>query len=139
MTLDEFESLAKIRPTPVPVLTAEDLENKKSRTLIWGYTPDRESFHVYLGDDGLIHKVVYRGSLEPVMILHVTNKDVSSNSEYVPSKRLYPEACDAEFCGMLLERGIELSFTNYNPNRDLSISFHGKKVEELLQPGRHLI
>ena len=70
------------------VITGSDLSNQEDRTLIWGYTTDRRSWHVYL-KDGEIHSYVYG--------VHngdsFTKLSVSSNEGYIPNKRLYPECC----------------------------------------------
>lgn len=38
---------------------------------------------------------------------------VTSNHDYVPDKRLYPERCDYNFCLLLKERGVHLPFTTW--------------------------
>lgn len=135
MTPQEYAQIQKL-PTSAPkVLTGQDLGNKTPRTLLWGYTTDRYSFHVYLDEHAVIHKVIYL--YDDTLVLHLTESNIESNEGWVPSKRLYPEACDAEFCRLLIERGLQLPFTAYNETRELGHSFYGKKKAELAQPCRH--
>jgi hypothetical protein len=49
----------------------------------------------------------------------------------LPDKRIYPEACDYEFCKLLTQAGVTLNPTSYNAARDLSNAFHGKCLHEL--------
>lgn len=83
-----------------------------NKTLLYGYTCNRDTFHVYVKDQQ-IYVVVYnteysRGTPIPKNMRQVT---VKSNHDYVPDKRLYPERCDYNFCKMLKEHGVELPFT----------------------------
>ncbi|WP_316207486.1 hypothetical protein [Bradyrhizobium sp. SZCCHNR3118] len=41
-------------------------------------------------------------------------------SSLVPNKRLYPEACDFDFCMKLAALGVHLPFTTYGSLGDLS-------------------
>lgn len=90
------------------------------RTLIWGYDCDRRSFHVYLKDD-LVHLVTYTGD----------DRELTAQTEFAemgflaPNKRLYPEACDYEFCEFLKSQGVHMSFTTMNPNRKKA-QFYGR-------------
>ena len=47
--------LRSIEEIPKPVLSAEDLKDKSDRTLLYGYTCDRDTWHVYL-EDGKISR-----------------------------------------------------------------------------------
>lgn len=55
---------------------------------------------------------------------------VKTNYGYVPDKRLYPEACDFEFCRLLKERGISLPFTVFNSER-VAKDFYGFTLEDV--------
>ena len=87
------------------------LQDQSDRTLLWGYTLDRLSFHVYILD-GVLYRYVYdiygKG--------HSIHGDIPV-AELVPNKRLYPEACDYEFCSLLKRYGVNLPFTNFNDDR----------------------
>ena len=112
MTEPEFLELTK-KPEidRAFVLKATDLRDRRPRTLLYGYTCDRQSFHVYLGHDIKIHRLV-SDSIQTT--IHTTQDDMIDNESYVPNKRLYPESCDYEFCGLLSGRGIYLPFTKYD-------------------------
>lgn len=111
MTLEE---LKVIENTNNELVTDSDLYNLNDRTLLYGYTCDRETLHVYLKDGG-IHTVIYklRGFNDGIADYDIREVNVKSNEDYVQSKRLYPNACDFEFCKLLKARGIYLSFTTF--------------------------
>ena len=111
MTLEE---LKVIENTNNELVTDSDLYNLNDRTLLYGYTCDRETLHVYLKDGG-IHTVIYklRGFNDGVADYDIREVNVKSNEDYVQSKRLYPNACDFEFCKLLKARGIYPSFTTF--------------------------
>ena len=84
------------------------------RTLLYGYTCERETFHVYLKDNEIFVVIYnteyYRGAPTPRNMRRIK---VTSNRDYVPNKRLYPERCDYVFCKMLKDKGIQLPFTTW--------------------------
>lgn len=112
MTEQQVKDLNDIAPDKI-YLRGDMLENQKDRTLLWGYTVERASFHVYLLD-GVLHLYIYDRYSPPV---RKTEDDNLEPQEWVPDKRLYPEACDYEFCALLKKHGAWISFTTYNPNR----------------------
>ena len=59
MTLKELEELNRLEHKQFEIIKAEDMSNTEDRTLIYGYTCERESFHVYIKDKE-IHVVIYR-------------------------------------------------------------------------------
>lgn len=129
MTQKEFDILEATNKKD-EVISAKVLSNTTDRTLLYGYTCARETFHVYL-KNGEIHTVVYGNdysgtSKQPKNIREIL---VSSNYDYIPDKRLYPEACDYEFCKLLKERNISLLFVAYNENRDVR-NFYGFILED---------
>lgn len=100
MTKQEFNSLDAWEP---PLICGGDLENQLDRTLLWGYTSACASWHVYL-EAGVIHTVTYAYGSE------LEERPVTSNADYVPDKRVYPEACDFEFCRLLAGRGVVIPY-----------------------------
>lgn len=122
MTEVEYKDIIKyVHPTE-QAITVENLgEHQENRTLLYGYTCDNKSFHVYL-KDGEIHTVVY--DLEDFPEENICKpKDmreiaVNVDNDYIPDKRLYPEACDYLFCTLLLERGICLPLTSFDKDND---------------------
>lgn len=88
---------------------AKDLQNKTPRTLLYGYTVDRDTWHVYINYEGHIKTVKYAGLAGEVEQIHPR-----CNKQYVPNKRLYPAKCDYEFCKLLKEAGVHLPFTTFD-------------------------
>ena len=128
MTEDEYNKLKTERTGggPQPVDLASMLQNKADRTLIWGYTPEKDSFHVYLQDQTIVRLVFAYKAAVP--------KEMEAGTEYfpatmVPAKRVYAEASDAEFCGLLRRLGVDFSFAPFNPERAPK-QFHGETLED---------
>lgn len=108
MTRAEYE---KIESSGDYLVTAGSLTDQRERTLVYGYTCSRETFHAYL-KDGEIKVIVYKHAL-PLKRSNVREIKVSGNESYLPDKRLYPEGCDYEFCERLKQAGLRLLFTSY--------------------------
>ncbi len=89
-------------------------ESHENRTLLYGYTTERDSFHVYL-KGGLIHKAIYRSVKAAGVhdVLSHESKTTWEASELVPNKRVYPESTDADFYALLKLRDVYVSFTVY--------------------------
>ena len=127
MNPTQYELLnTTIRPES-QVVNAKCMYNQSDRTLVFGYTADKDTFHVYL-EAGIIHKVVYnfRGEL----LAHKSQSDGLQYAECAQAKRLYPETCDFDFCSLLKRRGISLSFYIWTANREPA-AFYGKRLSEL--------
>jgi hypothetical protein len=107
-------------------ISVDELIDKSDRTLLYGYTCERLTWHVYL-EDGVIHKVVYRSSGGDCE--HSYYGEGFKVWELIPDKRLYPETCDFEFCSLLRGKGVDLLFTNFNEDRGES-QYYGWVVED---------
>ena len=129
MTKEEYQQLGQITK-PEEIISVSDLANQEPRTLLWGYTTKRCSHHVYL-KDGKMHLFVYEGRSSWDSgrddKFYVFGPELPIKS-LVPDKRLYPEACDAEFCGLLKEMGVYLPFTTWNNKRDPQ-QYHGEIID----------
>lgn len=130
MTLKELEFLENVDKID-ELINEKDLLNTKGRTLLYGYTCTRETFHVYLKNNE-IHTVIYNTDYsgdytKPKDMQELT---IKSNYDYVPDKRLYPETCDYEFCKLLKERNVGLPFTGYNEERPFRI-YYGFTLEDM--------
>lgn len=132
MNRNEFENLSNMEKVRNQVIVGEDLTPfLKDRTLLYGYTCDRSTFHCYLKDMS-IYTVVYKEDYTDIenpkhkemRVINVTN-----NRDYVPDKRLYPECCDYQFCKVLKMKGIELLFTAFNIDRQVK-DFYGFTLED---------
>ena len=124
MKHEEFLELLQISAEPQSI-SLSDLHYRSDRTLIYGYYPNRTTFHLYLKDKKF-HVVTYDGD----KVLNYQHGYSLLIEDCVPTKRIYPECCDAEFCGKLLRRGKSLPFTTFNPDRK-EAQFYGKLYTEL--------
>ena len=133
MTKEDLKMLNNIDKIKERIINSEDLRPfLKDRTLLYGYTGDRKTFHVYLKNME-IHAVVYgvnynnfnngKGSPE-----NMKERKIKYNEDYVLCKRLYPECCDYHFCKLLKNRGIELPFTSFEGDRPVE-DFYGFIME----------
>jgi hypothetical protein len=123
------------------VISIADLVDRTPRTLIYGYTLDRASFHVYLGDDAQIHVLTYNegfavegSTVVPFMVLHHSagpSGGVERDSEYLPCKRVYGHLSDYEFCALLMRRGESPSFTTFPADAPpLTSRYAGRTFDE---------
>lgn len=126
MNKDEYRVLTEDRK-PLGV-SVDELKDKTPRTLIYGYTAERHTFHTYLEGDE-IHVVVY--GFENDLIYYRTSASGLTHEDCVPRKRIYPEACDYEFCEILKSRGVYLPFTTWTEGR-IPEQFYGACLEDLV-------
>ena len=132
MTKEWFDKLNALFNEEANIIYAHDLyPYDLDRTLLYGYTCERETFHVYLKNKQ-IYVVVYnteysRGKPTPKNMRQV---EVKSNHYYVPDKRLYPERCDYHFCKLLKEKGIDLPFTIFNEGFNWDGPYCGFTLED---------
>ena len=130
MNQEEFLALRDARET---LISTSMLANKTPRTLLYGYNFDRDTFHVYLDEKLDMHVLTYCG-VSGLMMSHTSGPSggVSHNSELAPSKRLYPECCDAEFSRLLANHGVDLVFTTFNADRPAPVDgYYGKTLAGL--------
>lgn len=128
MNKEEYEKLIDLQLKNIPPIQAEDLFDMSDRTLLYGYTCNRDTFHVYV-KNSKIHTVLYRVDYQYDMPTLMSEISVNSNADYIPDKQLYPEACDFRFCEMLKKLGYELPFTTWNNERPVS-KFYGFTLED---------
>jgi hypothetical protein len=127
MKKEWFDKLSEIDKANEAIIGIQELEPYTyNRTLLYGYTCERETFHVYV-KGRKIYTVVYNteyainynkelGSFtrgEP-KLNGMRQIEVKSNRDFIPNKRLYPERCDYHFCRALKEKGIDLPFTHWS-------------------------
>lgn len=132
MKKEWFEKLKQLDEEKYEVITASDLRPYLyDKTLMYGYTCERKTFHVYV-KDGEIYVVTYNNdySTDKVRPKNMEQIIVRSNYDYVPDKRLYPERCEYHFCRMLKEKGVNLPFTTWNDNIDENCKYYGFTLED---------
>jgi len=116
MNRDQYEALKALQGGVEDTIGVADLSDKTPRTLLYGYTLERATHHVYLcphkpGGSIVVH--VYHGSGENTEYrpVNMSRGESLPVPRMVPDKRLYPERCDYEFCMLLKQRGLYLPFT----------------------------
>jgi hypothetical protein len=119
------EELTTLQEAPSDMVSIYDLFNMNERTLLYGYDFDRNTYHVYL-KAGLIHLFIYQYD---GTVIKYEKAEVFPGLELIPPKRIYPETCDLEFCTVLKEKGLNMSFTTFDENR-AKATFYGKLMEE---------
>lgn len=135
MKKEQYEMLRGLNPS-LTQISVTDLADRSDRTLLWGYTCDRESWHLYL-KDGKFHFVWYTfcgdNDISKKNLLASYVKDtLELTKDYIlPDKRVYPEASDFEFCKLLQELGLEPTYTVFNEER-LDAQYYGKLLPEAL-------
>lgn len=110
----------------------------KDRTLLYGYTCERKSFHVYMRKR-VIHTVIYESTYNDGVQIPIDMKEieVKNNGDFIPDKRLYPELCDYTFCRILKAIGYELPFTTWmGMKEDQEKDFYGLTLEDYERIGR---
>jgi hypothetical protein len=123
MTKDEYEIIRQRLEPSIIKVSIKDLVNRNPRTLLYGYTHARSTHHVYI-EEGEIHLLVYSSANSE----HFSGEFVPTG--LVPNKRLYPEACDAEFCAFLKQQGVHLPFTTWSDKREPQ-QYHGKRFSAI--------
>lgn len=137
MTKDQMQMLDNMEKVKEKIICGKDMTpHLRNRTLLFGYTCDRETFHVYIKDQN-IHVVIYKcdyniDSDGNIKIVNINMKeiDVKSNYDFVPNKRLYPEKCDYYFCRLLKNRNIDLPFTGWTDDVEEK-DFYGYTLEDV--------
>ncbi len=106
----------------------ENLEDKSARTLIYGYTCSRDTWHLYLNEEGKFVRVLY--DHDGFLIEGDTSDDIAPR-DCLPNKRIYAQKSDFEFCALLMHSGEELPFTTFEATEPAQ--FYGKRLEELVE------
>lgn len=103
MTPEEFKALGDIRPV-ARTISVSDLIDHSARTLIFGWTCDRNDFHIYVYKRRL-HKFCYDWNNKELFYKSGTELPLEC---IVPDKRILPNCCDYMFCRRLIEKGVYL-------------------------------
>lgn len=129
MNIDAYNKLRELmnKGDQKQLIHVDELNNPdQDRTLLFGYTCERETFHVYL-KDRQIHRVIYKH--DGTLLSSISNVEVQVDL-MAPDKRTYPAACDEQFCLLMHYKGQYVSYTTFEPREN--IPFHGKLIEELV-------
>lgn len=100
---------------PKLLITIDDLKDKSDRTLIHGYTCDRDTFDIVLSGGQIRKYVTEKMDVAPWYIQR--EMEIVQNEDYIPNKRVYPDRSDFEFCQLLIHRGYRVPFTTYDQTK----------------------
>ena len=102
----------------------------KNRTLIYGCTSEGLIFHVYL-KKMQIHSVTYKMDYSTKKPRPINMKEIkiTSNADYIPDKKIYPEKCDFIFCKVLLDHDVDLPLAPFCVNNSPK-EFYGFTLED---------
>lgn len=130
MRKEQLDILQTPVDRPSRYIYVNDLTDQSDRTLLYGYTTERHTFHVYL-KDGVFHTLVYEYNRAiPIYYNCGTSIAIDTDPFVVPNKRLYPETCDFEYCMLLRSRGaLTVSFTGYDDKRSAK-QYYGRLYGE---------
>jgi hypothetical protein len=95
------------------------------RTLLLGYTCDRDTWHVYV-HGAYLHVLVYNRVTR--VVVRYERRYHWQAADLVPDKRVYPESTDMEFARLLTSHGLDLRFASFDPARYDRLAqkrFHG--------------
>lgn len=106
MTKGEYEDIL-YTDIPESIIKASDLVNQSDRILILGYTKERDEFITELWAGSIHTSIVDFFTKEEIPV------DVTTNSDYIPNKRVCPNKSDYEFCQLLSAKGISIPFTKF--------------------------
>lgn len=129
MNVQQYEELSKNRDAYPAMINYKDAQffiPTKEGTLLWGYTVERFSFHVYLKDNKL-HRLIYSKSDNKV-VDYICGDSLKAEDLY-PDKRTYPEATSFDFMIALYKAGQEPSITRFDKERE-EAQWYGKTHEE---------
>ena len=105
MNVIEYNKLYEPREIEKVLISINDLPRIDgelySGTLLYGYTIDRETFHVY-AKDGILHAITY--DVNKKVVKHVQGKEIET-LECRPSKRAYGDDTQYFFVKMLFDLG----------------------------------
>ena len=143
MELREYETFQKIKQSKMVIVGDNLMPFLKDRTLLYGYTCDRKTFHVYL-KNRVIYTVVYESGFNDGIQYAKTMEriNVEANEDYIPNKRVYPELSDYKFCTLLRMNGVNIPFTTWVGIKEQQIKdcyglkdFYGLTLEDYEKGG----
>lgn len=130
MNQNEFFEISNTAP-PEYVAMASDFSGS-DKTLLYGYTCEKKSWHIYK-KDGLLHKLVYG---YPAFFISYDARESFILSDLIPDKRVFPECTDFHLAKMFLAASIDVPYLPFDNNahlRDsqLARTFYGLVREEV--------
>lgn len=120
VNLSQFEAL-RAPLDPQTDMLHVDAIGRTDRTLVYGYTLERDTFHAYVCD-GEIHVVTYDNGYDrkPTQVIsHLHGTQVAFEA-LVPSKRAYPNRTEYAFAVTMRAAGYPLTLTSWEAEPDRS-------------------
>jgi hypothetical protein len=114
MDAKQLELIRREQDRPKPKLVTAQ-EFAQEGTLVYGYTVERDTFHVY-AKDGMLHRFIYRTYLSnDVHVIAYEAREAFEAVELSPSKAIYWQRSDFEFCMRLAELQVYMHFKLSGP------------------------
>jgi hypothetical protein len=132
MNRDAYTLITKSSPKPTTVHVADI--TGPDRTLLYGYTCDRETWHVYLENDTINWVKYWDRGEKGGELTDAGSADEWVASELVPDKRVYPEFTDYAFACDLRDAGVDVPYTSFSEERyqlSWGRAFHGLRRTDL--------
>lgn len=116
MTKQELAQLIA-QASATPMVSIAELPKGFEGTLLYGYTCERHTFHVYVKDE-VIHAVTY--NFDEEIITHVSGKEVYARSCF-PDKRVYRQPTQFFFMDLLAKKGFTPSVAESTLPEDFNL------------------
>lgn len=117
MNREDFEDLSSpLKATQIHSRSFLSEGEAPMRTLLYGYTCGRDTFHVYL-KDGLIHRLVYSTAGNEITIVEYDYFRAWDAHRLVPDKRVYPDSTDLLMARLLKDAGIDVPYLPFDDKR----------------------
>ena len=116
MNSDQLDLYIKVQPAPRTLGPLDLVGPQGPRTLLFGYTPERYTFHVYLDGAGNICRLIYDHS---TVIIDFARAVALPVEVLDPRKRSYWQVTDFEFACRMKELGAQLIFTSRGTDAEL--------------------
>jgi hypothetical protein len=107
MNPTEWAEYGATATAPEPLTLSIDEVGHDERTLAYGYTCQRQSWHAYVHDHEL-HVIIYDYSKNAAFYIHGERLPLE---DLKPDKRVYPDACELAFSQLMRRRDHQLPFT----------------------------
>lgn len=131
MDKDQFSHLQRLQEGSQKV-SVDMLRSDRPRTLMYGYDGEKNTFHLYLDDQKVMHSVYYEPAWPFLLLSHESGSDLDVQ-KCMPNKRVYPERCDFEFCEILKRMGALIPFTSFDEKVRPTTAYHGFLLKDLAE------
>lgn len=118
MTKTEYEILNLTNPD-FQNITISDLPKGYEGTLVYGYTLERDTFHLYV-KDGQFIRLIYTCS-DRIIRCNISN--FLPVEDCVPTKRVYRQESQFFFLQFIKKLGAVFSITDSNANEEWSLPY----------------